>query len=142
MPDYRTYVLDKDEHINTELVVCPDAAVIDRAKQLLDGRSIEVWPCPSTHPDRRAGNVRGGVPCPVPELPASRNLAFDLQHVLIMLTAFESSCAKLRLRKGEEMTDRVALKIVDLANAGERDAARLIALVLLEFKSRPRKPIY
>jgi hypothetical protein len=88
-------------------------------------------------PDYRMGNVRGGVPvvCPVPKLPASRNLAFDPQHVLIMLTAFESACANLRLRKGDEMTDRVALKIVDLANAGERDTDRLLALVLLEFEA-------
>jgi hypothetical protein len=46
MPDYRIYVLDKDEHINSpvELIFCPDdAAAIDRAKQLLDGHSIEVW---------------------------------------------------------------------------------------------------
>jgi hypothetical protein len=55
MPDYRTYVLDKDEHINTELVVCPDAAVIDRAKQLLDGRSIEVWTMPLDPPGSESG---------------------------------------------------------------------------------------
>jgi hypothetical protein len=52
-----------------------------------------------------------------------------------MLTAFDSACAKLHLRKGDEMIDVVALKILDLARAGERDAERLLALVLSEFGS-------
>jgi hypothetical protein len=68
-------------------------------------------------------------------------LAFDPEHVLVMLTAFDSACAKLRLRKGDELTDRVALKIVDLATAGERDTGRLIALAMLDFECGPRQPI-
>jgi hypothetical protein len=56
-----------------------------------------------------------------------RNLAFDPEHVQVMLTAFK-------------LTELVALKIVDLAKAGERDADRLLALVLQEFKSGIAQP--
>jgi hypothetical protein len=55
-----------------------------------------------------------------------------------MLTVFDAVCAKLHLRKGNKMTDLVALKIVDLAKAGERDAHRLLALVLQEFETATR----
>jgi hypothetical protein len=66
----------------------------------------------------------------------SRGLVFDPEHVQVMLTAFDGACAKLRLRKGDKRIDRVALKVVDLAKAGERDTHRLLALVLREFESR------
>jgi hypothetical protein len=72
----------------------------------------------------------------MPVLRSSRGLAFDPEHVVVMLTAFDDACAKLRLRKGDRKTDLVALKIVDLAKAGERDAHRLLAHVLREFESR------
>jgi hypothetical protein len=64
----------------------------------------------------------------------ARDVAFGPEH--LQLTAFDDACAKLHLRKGDEMTDLVALKIVDLAKAGERDAHRLLALVLWEFEKR------
>jgi hypothetical protein len=71
----------------------------------------------------------------------ARDVAFGPEHVHAMLTAFDDACAKLHLRKGDEMTDLVALKIVDLAKAGERDAHRLLALVLWQFeKPGARKP--
>jgi hypothetical protein len=54
----------------------------------------------------------------MPALPFSRDLAFDPEHVQVMLTAFDGACAKLQLRKGDKLTDLVALKIVDLAKAG------------------------
>jgi hypothetical protein len=66
---------------------------------------------------------------------SSRGLFFDPEHVQVMLTAFDSACAKLRLRKGDRRIDRVALKVVDLAKAGERDTHRLLALVLRELES-------
>ena len=46
MPLYRLYVIMPGEHIRVppEVVECPDdKAAIERAKQLLDGRIIEVW---------------------------------------------------------------------------------------------------
>ena len=46
MPSYRLYTLTPDEHIQTppEVVECTDdEAAIERAKQVLDGHTIEVW---------------------------------------------------------------------------------------------------
>jgi hypothetical protein len=71
----------------------------------------------------------------MPGLRSPHGLAFDPEHVQVMLAAFDDACAKLRLRKGDRKTDLVALKIVDLAKAGERDTHRLLALVLREFES-------
>jgi hypothetical protein len=71
----------------------------------------------------------------MPALQSLHGLAFDPEHVQVMLTAFDDACAKLHLRKGDKMTDLVALKIVDLAKSGERDAHRLLVLVIREFGS-------
>jgi hypothetical protein len=76
----------------------------------------------------------------MPVLPFSRDVAFDPEHVQVMLAAFDATCAKLHLRKSDKMTELVALEIIDLAKAGERDADRLIALVLWEFDGRPLQP--
>ena len=46
MPTYRIYVLEKDDHIQRPPTVidCPDdSAAIENAKELLDGRVIQVW---------------------------------------------------------------------------------------------------
>jgi hypothetical protein len=46
MSSYRLYAITPDEHIQApaEVVECvDDRAAIDHAKQLLDGRVIEVW---------------------------------------------------------------------------------------------------
>jgi hypothetical protein len=46
MPTYRLYTITPDEHIQAPpaVVECEDdQAAIERAKQLLDGRAIEVW---------------------------------------------------------------------------------------------------
>ncbi len=76
----------------------------------------------------------------MPVLRFSRDAAFDPEHVHSMLSAFDGACARLHLRKGDEMTDLVALKIVELAEAGEWDAHKLLALVLQEFESGPMQP--
>jgi hypothetical protein len=47
----------------------------------------------------------------MPALPFSRDLAFDPEHVQVMLTAFDGACAKLQPRKGDKLTELVALKI-------------------------------
>jgi ubiquinone biosynthesis protein UbiJ len=70
-----------------------------------------------------------------------RDLAFDSEHVRAMLAAFDGACARLHLRKGDKLTDLVAVKIVDLAKAGERDTDRLIALALSQIESRATQPI-
>jgi hypothetical protein len=74
----------------------------------------------------------------MPVLRFSRDVAFDPEHVHSMLSAFDGACARLHLRKGDEMTDLVALKIVELAEA---DANRLLALVLQELESGPLQPL-
>jgi hypothetical protein len=68
-------------------------------------------------------------------IPFSRDLAFDPDHVQVMLSAFDAVCAKLQLvaGKGDQATDFVALRIIDLAKTGERDADRMTALVLAQF---------
>jgi hypothetical protein len=46
MTHYRVYTLGDHERVSSppEIIECPDdRAAIDRAKQLLDGHTIEVW---------------------------------------------------------------------------------------------------
>jgi hypothetical protein len=71
----------------------------------------------------------------MPSTPFSRDLVFDPEHVQAMVTAFNIVCTKLRLvrGKGDQLTELMALKIVDLAKAGERSADELVAHALSEF---------
>ncbi len=57
---------------------------------------------------------------------------FQSEQIDVMHAAFVIACTKLRLRVGSKESDRVALKIVDLAKAGEHDAKMLAALALSE----------
>jgi hypothetical protein len=57
---------------------------------------------------------------------------FEPELIYAMHAAFVIACTKLRLRVGSKESDSVALKIVDLAKAGEHDAERLAALALSE----------
>jgi hypothetical protein len=41
----------------------------------------------------------------MPVLPFSRDLAFDPEHVQVMLAAFDGACTKLHLRKSDKMTE-------------------------------------
>jgi hypothetical protein len=52
-----------------------------------------------------------------------------------MRNAFDAVCNKLELSvgTGDQVTELVALRIIELARAGERDANRLIARTLAEF---------
>jgi hypothetical protein len=46
MPNYRIYVLDKDDHVREPPQVfdcADDAAAVEKAVQLLNGRPVEVW---------------------------------------------------------------------------------------------------
>jgi hypothetical protein len=67
--------------------------------------------------------------------PASRNFAFEPEHIQAMHRAFETVCAKLELSTGTgvQVTELVARKIIELARAGEHDADRLAARALAEF---------
>ena len=71
----------------------------------------------------------------MPIIPFSRDVGFDPEQVDAMLTAFDAVCTKLRLvrGRGDQLTELVALKIVDLARTGQRSADELAAHALAEF---------
>jgi hypothetical protein len=52
-----------------------------------------------------------------------------------MRNAFDAVCSKLELSvgTGDQVTELVALRIIELARAGEQDANRLAARTLAEF---------
>jgi hypothetical protein len=66
---------------------------------------------------------------------SSRTFAFEPEHIQAMHRAFDVACAKLQLSlgSGDRVTELVAVRIIELAVAGERDADRLTARVLAEF---------
>jgi hypothetical protein len=63
------------------------------------------------------------------------SFAFEPEHIHAMHRAFGAVCAKLQLSTGAEdqVAELVALRIIELSMAGERDANRLPARVLAEF---------
>jgi hypothetical protein len=67
--------------------------------------------------------------------PASNIFAYEPEHIQAMHKAFEAVCAKLELSTAavDQVTELVALRIMELARAGERDANRLTARTLAEF---------
>ena len=71
----------------------------------------------------------------MPVIPFSRDLVFDPEHLRAMLAAFDVVCTELKLvrGRGDQRTELVALKIIYLAQAGERNADELAARVLDEF---------
>ena len=66
---------------------------------------------------------------------SSRTFAFEPQHIQAMQKAFDAVCTKLQLPTGtgDRVTELVAVKIIELAVAGEKDADKLTARVLAEF---------
>jgi hypothetical protein len=64
-----------------------------------------------------------------------RPVAFEPDQISAMHMAFEAVCAELQLSigLGDRVTELVGQKIIELAMAGEQDAARLTARVLAEF---------
>jgi hypothetical protein len=64
-----------------------------------------------------------------------RNVFFNFEQVEAMHAAFVAACATLKLCVGvaDRATELVALKIIDLALAGECDKDKLTALTLAEF---------
>jgi hypothetical protein len=68
-------------------------------------------------------------------MPTDRRVPFfHPEQIDAMHTAYERVCAAMGLaRKATIVTERVAVKIVDLARAGEFDADKLADLVLADF---------
>ena len=81
----------------------------------------------------------GGGPIPHRQLtmprPASSIFAYEPEHIQAMHRAFDAVCAKLELSTAavDQVTELVALRIIELARAGEQDANRLTARTLAEF---------
>jgi hypothetical protein len=70
---------------------------------------------------------------------AIKDILFQPEHIDAMHAAFVAACARLRLRVGSIESDRLALRIVDLAEAGERDARTLASLALLSEMKEPAR---
>jgi hypothetical protein len=66
---------------------------------------------------------------------SSRTFAFEPEHIQAMHRDFDAVCAKLQLSTGtgDRVTELVAVRIIELAMAGEKDGDRLTARVLAEF---------
>jgi hypothetical protein len=73
----------------------------------------------------------------MPVIPFPPTLAFDPDHVHAMLTAFETVRKKLKVTTltGDRTNDLVAVTIVDLARAGERNADVLTQRALFKLRS-------
>jgi hypothetical protein len=67
-----------------------------------------------------------------------RDLVFGPDQIESMHKAFRAICARMRLKgaKSAPIIELVAIKIVELARAGESDAEKLIEGVLSELGTR------
>jgi hypothetical protein len=73
-------------------------------------------------------------------MPAGRTIpAFTPEQIEVLLAAFDTVCAMLRLRPGERSTEHVAVMIVDLAARGVLDFEAIIAATLGELGATRRK---
>ena len=61
--------------------------------------------------------------------------AFDPQTVEAMSQALDDICTALRLNGNATAREVIAIRLVELARAGERDSARLRDFVLAEARS-------
>jgi hypothetical protein len=68
-------------------------------------------------------------------MPTSHNFAFEVEHIQAMDEAFNAVCGRLELSTltGDRASELVAVTIIELAMAGERNAKRLTARTLAEF---------
>jgi hypothetical protein len=95
---------------------------------------VRILPCPlGTY--RLEARSSANALQPRAAMAVSQTFAFEIEHVQAMNEAFHAVCGKLELfaGTGDRASELVALKIIELANAGEKDADRLTARVLAEF---------
>ena len=71
---------------------------------------------------------------PMPMGPYLDGYKFDPETKRVMGVAFEMTRATLRLHLDDPATETVAKKIIELAEAGERDANQLCKLALKDFR--------
>ena len=68
-----------------------------------------------------------------------RETSFDPEAVKRLATVFEETCRSLGVPANDEpRRERIARTVIDIAQAGERDAARLRERTLDALKERPR----
>jgi hypothetical protein len=115
---YRIYRVDKEGHIRSppqQIERDDDAAAIEHAKTLLDGRDLEVWEGP-----RRVIILRHTIH------PYLEGGAFDPETIETMAKALSEACKVLRVMDKEDAAVRIlALRIIDQARDGIRDAELL-----------------
>ena len=69
-------------------------------------------------------------------IPFLQNSAFGPDEIMAMDEAFVNVCATLKIsERAGGLTEQVALKVVELAKAGERDPIRLTRRVLEVFNA-------
>jgi hypothetical protein len=88
---------------------------------------------PSSNLPNGRGRPRSHVVSSTMPRAASRNFAFEVEHIQSMHKAFDAVCARLELSTGtgDRLTELVASRIIELAMAGEWNAERLT--ILAEF---------
>ena len=74
----------------------------------------------------------------MPIRPHIKGQSFDSETIRVMGLAFEMALGALRLAdRGDPANEVLAHKIIELAQAGERDPERLCDGVLLHFRQPP-----
>jgi hypothetical protein len=63
-----------------------------------------------------------------------QNCAFEPLQIEVMAYAFEATCIEKDLRPDDPLREVVAQKVIEYAQRGERDPARLRDLVLSDIK--------
>jgi hypothetical protein len=68
-------------------------------------------------------------------IPFLRGQAFDPEALTVMDAAFQAVCRSLELTNGDDLhRETVALKVIEIAQTGQRDPDQLAARVLEELQ--------
>lgn len=118
MPEYRIYSIKADGHVAgpPRSVECErDGEAIEKAKQLIDGNSLEIWD------GARRVSVLGQI---LKFIHPDTN--FDPETTAVLGVAFDKAMAALHdTGQPEIVKEAVAKRIITLAAKGERDPERL-----------------
>ena len=97
--------------------------------------SVTYLPAPRSSMASSGGVSTQHVGDPTMPRTASSIFAYEPEHIQAMHRAFDAVCAKLELSTAavDQVTELVALRMIELGRAGEQDANRLTARTLAEF---------
>ena len=116
MEQYRVYVLDADGHVHDppQVIECPDdEAAIEQARQLLNGRVIEVW-----HGSRRVISLAPTRPSsPIVGLPKDDPNEFKLRSVSALIDPYVYCVAGPRTNSCGTAAYTKAVRTIDLRRA-------------------------